>query len=344
MTELKRPIPRPLRQRLGDLRVRFVPVLVYVVGICVSAWLWNKHWMPGTFSGEVQAVTANVASPRDGELVRLSVAPFDRVTKGQVIGEVTVSATEVAAGLEVVRAELEIMRERLRQDQRRNSLNYQQLLVERVDQQTSLDAAHFDLSYVESDLVRTQQLRSDDYINRLASQVRQREALIEQLDQALSGLGSEAGGEGEPNISATIDAAIQAEKDQILNTTVSVLRAPIDGVVTDVSRLEGENVSQGEVLVSISSEQPERIVGFIRQPASVEPSVGDVVVVRSRRGNDRLAAEASVLAIGARLELFTRPLRVRGFDNSQERGLPVLISVPEELALYPGEIVDLTLK
>jgi hypothetical protein len=67
-------------------------------------------------------------------------------------------------------------------------------------------------------------------------------------------------------------------------------------------------------------------------------------VVRSRRGNQRLAAEASVLAVGARLELFTRPLRVRGFDNSQERGLPVLIEAPEELALYPGELVDLALK
>jgi hypothetical protein len=32
---------------------------------------------------------------------------------------------------------------------------------------------------------------------------------------------------------------------------------------------------------------------------------------------------------------------VRGFDASQERGLPVLIAYPEELELSAGELVDL---
>lgn len=96
-------------------------------------------------------------------------------------------------------------------------------------------------------------------------------------------------------------------------------------------------------MIVISGETPENILGFVRQPISVKPKVGDVVVIRSR-GNTRQAAEATVVAVGARLELFTQPLRVRGFDSSQERGLPVLIALPEELALYPGELVDISVR
>ena len=81
----------------------------------------------------------------------------------------------------------------------------------------------------------------------------------------------------------------------------------------------------------------------LRQPISFEPKAGDVVLVRSR-GNRRQVAEARVVKVGARLELFTQPLRVRGFDSSQERGLPVLIDLPDGLTLYPGELVDLVLK
>ena len=88
----------------------------------------------------------------------------------------------------------------------------------------------------------------------------------------------------------------------------------------------------------------EQIIGFMREPDDMGPKVGDTVVVRSRRGNRRLAAEATVLAVGGRLELFTRPLRVRGLGNAQERGLPVLVNAPEELVLYPGELVDLSIK
>ncbi len=66
--------------------------------------------------------------------------------------------------------------------------------------------------------------------------------------------------------------------------------------------------------------------------------------VRSRRGTKREAAEAKIIMVGGRLELFAQALRVRGFDSSQERGLPVLINIPQNLKLYPGELVDLALK
>ena len=140
-----------------------------------------------------------------------------------------------------------------------------------------------------------------------------------------------------------IDTAVKAQEAKFRESVEIALRSPIDGVVTKVNRNPGENIMAGDTLISLSGERGENIIGFLRQPISFEPKAGDVVLVRSR-GNRQKLAEARIKEVGARLEPYTQPLRVRGFDSSQERGLPVLIGLPQDLTLHPGELVDLILK
>ena len=71
--------------------------------------------------------------------------------------------------------------------------------------------------------------------------------------------------------------------------------------------------------------------------------MGDTVEIRTR-GSDMQKASGQVLKVGPKLELFTQPLRVRGFAANQERGLPILISLPANLNVYPGEVVDLLVR
>jgi hypothetical protein len=106
------------------------------------------------------------------------------------------------------------------------------------------------------------------------------------------------------------------------------------------TRQNRDYVAEGEVLFEIRGERPEWILGFIRQPIAIRPQPGDMIRVMSR-SRPRRIAEAEVLRVGAHLQAFAQPLRVRGFDASQERGLPVLIAYPEELELSAGELVDL---
>ena len=108
-----------------------------------------------------------------------------------------------------------------------------------------------------------------------------------------------------------------------------------------VIHLAGENVASGEILVDLRGTRPESILGFVRQPLTYLPQSNDVVRVMTR-GRPRRTAESRVLRVGAHLESFTQPLRVRGFDAAFERGLPVLLEYPESLGLQPGELVDLT--
>ena len=337
-------IPRPLSQRWRDIRLRFVPVLTYLAGVAMVVYLWNTQWMPSNFTGEVQATMANVASPMDGELTEVFVQQFDRVTKGQVLGRVMVPTQLTQAKLATLRADLQVMRARMIQDQQRNDLNYEQLQTERVRQKAELDSTLYDLRYAQTDLVRTQQLRNDEYLLRMSAQVKEREKLVARLEQVLATMKPPAEPENDPLILDAIDKAIVARQEEVHQQTEMLLRAPMDGIVTKVNRNAGENTQAGESLITISSERSENIVGYIRQPISFEPKVGTTVMVRTRRGTQRRAAEAKIIKVGSRLEFFTQSLRVRGFDSSQERGLPILINAPQELALYPGELVDLAVK
>jgi multidrug resistance efflux pump len=350
------PIPRPTVHRMKDLRHRHVPVIVYLLSVVVAVFLWNTHWMPTSFSGEVQASTAEVASSLDGVVMDLAVERFDRVTRGQELGRITVSPESTAANLASISAELQVMRARMEQDQERNRQGYQRLRLDLMDQQVELSVAQSSLRFADSELQRMQILREKGiesqaqyeqallHRDALAEEVRKRGELEDQLRQSLAGLDPASEGGPEAMVLDSIEKAIQASQENLQRSSETILRAPIDGVVTRVYRRNGENIRAGEPLVGISGDQCEGIVGYIRQPVSFLPQVGDVVVVRSRRGYERKAADARIVKVGGSLEYFAQTLRVRGFDSSQERGLPVLITVPGELALYPGEIVDLSLK
>lgn len=348
-------IPRPAAELWRDIRLRYVPVLVYLAGVVLVVHLWRTQWIPSNFTGEVQAPFANVASPLDGLLVDLSVRQFDTVTRGQVIGKVIHAPEAVLANLAAMRSELQVMRARMILDDQRNQLNYQQLRVDQLDQKVQLAVAVSKLRYAESELGRQEAMRTNQIVSEsdyeqaldqrdtLAAEVKERQELLREMASTLAPMKPAGPADHDSLILNAIDAALTAQEEQFRNSTEMILRSPIDGVVTKVLRNQDENITAGETLVTISDQHPDHIVGFVRQPIGFEPKVGDRVTVRTRRG-PRQKAEARILKVGARLEFFTQPLRVRGFDSSQERGLPVLINLPDGLALHPGELVDLALQ
>ena len=112
-------IPRPASQRWRDIRLRHVPLLVYLVGVVTVVYLWNTHWMPGTFMGEVQSTTATVASPIDGKFAALIVSQFDRVTNGQVLAEVMLDPELANTRFATIRADLLVLQARMTVDGQR---------------------------------------------------------------------------------------------------------------------------------------------------------------------------------------------------------------------------------
>jgi multidrug resistance efflux pump len=349
-------IPRPWAQRWNDIRLRVAPFVVFGVAVVCTAWLWNKNWGPMTFVGEVQSPRATVACPQAGYLTEVSVEQYGEVRKGDVVAVVRVTSDQtMGASLEAIRSDLGVMRVRMSQDQQRNRQNYQQMRFDWLDQRVELAVARANLQFAESELARMEKLHRDqvssdaeyelarDRRDALKVEVEERGRLTDDMERTIERM-APLSEEEDPAIVRAITAAIEAQEAQLQQTEGAVrLRAPIDGVVTALARRPGEAIMAGEPLVEIAGAQAERIIGFIRQPIGFQPRQGDVVEVRTR-GNSRQVGLAQVTAVGARLELFTQSLRIRGFDSSMERGLPVLLDVPLDMRLYPGELVDLYLK
>jgi len=349
-------IPRPWAQRWNDFRLRAAPLLVFLVAAAGTAWLWNKNWGPMTFVGEVQAPRATVASPEAGYLTEVSVVQYEPVRRGDVVAVVRVTSEQtLGASLEAIRSDLGVMRVRMTQDQKRNQQNHEQMRFDWLDQRVELAVSRANLQFAESELARVEQLHRDqinsdaeyelalDRRDALQVEVEERTRVTDEMERTLERLSPVAGADEDPAILRAITAAIEAQEAQLQTEGARRLRAPIDGVVTSVARRPGEAIMAGEPLVEIAGVEPERIVGYIRQPIGFQPKQGDVVEVRTR-GNNRQVGLTQVTAVGARLELFSQPLRIRGFDSSMERGLPVLLGVPLEMRLYPGELVDLYIK
>ncbi len=119
------------------------------------------------------------------------------------------------------------------------------------------------------------------------------------------------------------------------------ITAPVAGAITALRQHPGERIAAGEPLLTLSVTAPDRIVGFLRQPMRIEPKEGMAVEVRARARNPQIF-RARIERVGPQLTPIRETLLPLG-QTRRELGLPLLISVPPELKLYPGEIVDLRL-
>lgn len=358
------PIPTPPGERWKEFRLRGIPFIVLLAVALAVGFIWNTNLVPSTVVGEVQGVDVNIISGTPGLLGELRVALFDRVTNGQPVIKVRAASPEtLEALLADARAELQVLRIRMIQDQGRSDHEYLQLRIDLMDQKILLETARIRLQQAEKEFARMTDLLQANVIQSGVSgngdvgyevalrdrdlfrlEVEDKAKLVTETEQALKSMSPPAIAENNPTINSVIDAAISAKEEQIRRTMGSdTLHSPMDGVVTAVLRRPGENIVAGEPLLTISSDHPDRIIGFVRQPLAFVPKVGDRVEIRTRSGELQTAA-TTILKVGPRLELFSQPLRVRGFDSSQERGLPILINLPPNLKVHSGEIVDLILR
>jgi multidrug resistance efflux pump len=138
--------------------------------------------------------------------------------------------------------------------------------------------------------------------------------------------------------------AVQESKLRLTEAELSpiVLKAPIDGIVSMIYHRSGEAVTAGQPILAIATLSPVRIVGYLRPPIMAEPQVGERVEVRTR-GLHREVGWAQIVEVGAQLESLPATLLSPLKMASVEVGLPIDISLPANLKIRPGELVDITL-
>ena len=355
------PIPTPPALRWREFKMRALPVIAFFLACFAAAALWVRNVGVPTIVGEVESVVANVTSPEAGALVQLKVDLFQPVIAGEPIAIVQSGRPEVFSNtLALIRAEIELLKVTMDPvvGRFRTGLDYERIRLDGMLQRVELAAARARLQYAESSLQQTESLFQQDtnIVSRndydiavrdrdeLRAEVEGKTQLVAAYEESASRIGLPTEFTRPDPESYPLRAAIAAEEQRLRLTEAElgpvVLRAPINGLVSKVYRRIGENVVAGEPIVTISALSSERILAYVRQPVGTEPKVGMAIEIRTRT-TPKQVATGKVLQVGSKMELFAAPLRVRGFDRSQERGLPFLVSLPSGLTVHPGELVDL---
>ncbi len=354
------PIPIPLALRWRDARLRVLPVLVFGMAIGGIALLWKGHVAAPTMVGQAEPVLANVTSQKPGMLAQLNVARFQKVNAGDILGQVMVADPRVLdASLALVRSEIELLRVQMGPvtTQQRTAIDYNRLRLNWMKQRTQLASARVSLQLAETEFRRTDEL----FKLKISSQQQLDEAKAnyEGLQQQVTEL-TQLVAEGDEHFktlqltnatditTVTEDPlrcalAVQESKLRLTEAELSpiILRAPIDGIVSMIYHRSGEAVTAGQPIVAIATLSPVRIVGYLRPPLSEEPRAGTRVEVRTR-GVRREAGLAQIVQVGTQMESLPPALQGPVRMASAELGLPVDITLPANLKIRSGELVDIT--
>lgn len=359
MSKLK-PIPTPLSIRWQQLRLQLLPVLVCGGASLGVLSLWTDLAEPVGIPGEVEAVAGAIAAPDAGFLAELEAEPFTWLEAGETVGWLITTPPDLAASsLAVLRAEIELTRLGWIDpvlDQQRNLLQLESLKLDSLAARADLAIAQIQLLQARRELARKEQLSDTGMLAQdaleqarlrvdvLEAEVAGKEEVTNQLAHSLTGLGAREG--DAPNLPDALNAtlALQSERLKLLEAELRPLplRAPMGGMVNELYHRNGEYVGAGETILSINAARSDAIVAYLRQPLSVQPTVGTQVEIRSRR-RQKISGTGEIVAVGAHIQELSPALR-RPVALRNDSGLPIKVSLPPELGLLPGEAVDIVLR
>lgn len=350
-------------------RIEWLPPLTFALGVALVALLWRSTAVAPAMLAEAELVAVELRSVGGGLLVEWAAAPGTEVRAGDVLGRVRATSPAVlAASLAVLRAELDELRGGREPEiaGRRLAIDADRLRLEWMRERVTLAARRVELQQAESELARQDALRAravtseqlwenarlrrDELRETLAAQ----ESLVAALAPGAGGADVPArppaptdGAGGDGDADGAFAAALRGAEARLRLAEAELspepILAPFDGVVTALRRRVGEVVLPGEAVAVLAEPETRRVVGFLRQPLGVEPRPGMTVELRSRRP-DRITAAAKVAGVGRVLEPVP-PTLLALLDraDSPELGLRVYFDLPRELALRPGEIVEVML-
>ncbi len=355
------PIPIPFKQRLRELRVRVLPLVVFLmVGVFVY-FLWENQVSSPGMIGEVVADHSTVSSPAGGILINFYYDEFDSVNEGQLIGQIYRQDTLfVNAQLNLIRAESDLIRESMEigADDLRNRSNLESLKIDELNTRISLAGLQLRKQQSTINYNRAAELFGRDLISEqeyelakmelelLEIEVSETENLIRFLGERISENEEfqryETRADRDP-ILAAIRVQEQRMETLLAESSPMPIYAPISGIISDVKYKGGEYVATGDSLLRIESPEPAYIVGFLRQPFTVQPEAGMMVEVRTRKPG-RKFFESQIEQLGGHIRMIDSQLQRPG--AIYESGLPIKIPISEssDVILSPGEIVDIVLR
>jgi multidrug resistance efflux pump len=167
-------------------------------------------------------------------------------------------------------------------------------------------------------------------------------SVIEQRLEQLRAIGEPDAVRDELGKRAWLTQLEQAQEAAVKNLEPQTLVAPIAGMVGLPQRQAGEVVPAGEALITVNSLRSDNVVAYLRQPYRFDPQVGMTARVTTRTFQ-RQAFLSQIIQVGAQLEVLTNALATLRPGSPVDTALPIVVAVPSEIHIRPGEVVDVVI-
>lgn len=363
-------IPVPPRQRWRHFRSVYFPPLAFLAVVVLICWMWVNYVPSTAIVAEVETIHSPVVTTVAGMLEELEVDRLQPVTNGQIVAILApLDAEQLKAEIAAAEADLRVLKSRTDVDKTRNLLNYGQLRVSWMEEQLNLDIARIRLQQAQSEFERARKLLDSRIISRgidggvtggglysskndfgfevaqrdrdaLQAEVATREKSLAALEQDLQNAEKTGLVDVKP-ADPEIERAIAAQRERIQQLEAAhVLRAPMDGFVSEIACRAGQSIAAGGTVLVVSGGRTDRIVAWMHPPIMQRPQVGDLVEVR-RIGFGQTTFEGTIVEVGTQLEPVSPTLRNPAANpEAIEVGLPLLVKAAAALELVPGEPVQ----
>ena len=351
------PIPTPPRLLWREFCLRVVPVLFFCALVAVVAVMWSQVNTAQTLTGVGEGARSLVSSPQAGLLWELKVRPYQLVNQGEVIA--VVQPVDPRMPLELFQAEMQVARLRSQPSMaEENAMNYERVRSDMMRARSELAVARVNLSRALNEVNRNTPLFQKSVISEeiydfslksrdaFQAEVTEKSNAVHSMEQRLQELRAL----GDPQLAATnnpfqelLGRLDTARDSAVSNWGPITLVAPISGMVSVVYRQQGEYVVDGELIVGVHALWSERVVGYLRQPYPVDPEIGMPVKVTTRN-QKRVEFWTSISQVGAQVEVITNVLAFVRQGTLVDAGLPIIMDLPPECRIRPGEVVDLWIR
>ena len=311
----KGPIPTPPSLLLRRVRYQVLPIATLVLSLAFAGYLWQRRGGSVTATGSVNSLQINVNAKIDGLLVELprKVQIFDSVTAGEVL-----------ARLDSSHIEAQIQRE----TDRLNEVRRQLEMLNKVKGKNPTTAPATGAQGSPNNAIAVVPLKGSARSAIIKAEVAETdddELLNNPMLQNKFSL---------EMMASSYQAKIQELEQKVLSQDI---KAPISGTIVTIHRYPGQAVNAGQAIMTIASEKGEYIITYVRQTQIIQPTPGMVVNVHLRSAPRTILSH--VQSVGPAIEKIP-PEHLRD-PRITEWGLPVHISIPPDMKLRPGELVDL---
>lgn len=346
----------PLSKRKQWLKI--VALLFIVLVLLYAVWMWIGSRTVSTDNAYVGAETASVTSMISGQVSEVLVKDTQQVKKGDLL--LRIDPRDATIALAQAQAELAKAKRQYTQTSANSQSLSSQVLVrhdEIVSAQAQLQKAQADLTKTQNDYARRLKLVetgaiSKEEINTAQSAVETARAGVSlaraQVAQAQSSrqaaentlAANQALIQGADQQSAPDVQMAQARVEQaLLEIERTVIRAPVDGVVTRRNVQVGQRVAPGVTLMMIVPIAQLYVDANFKESQLAKVKAGQAVTLVSDYYGDEVVYHGKVVGFsggtGAAFALIPAQNATGNWIKVVQR-LPVRISLdPQELAQHP---------